>query len=97
MTVIHTEDFEFEGHAYKIVVTKQAHDYHIKAYKGTEEANGYEYTVRETIAFDLWAAQGVSGVQHMIDLAKEDVRHKRWESVLQAVKTLEEEKKTAAR
>lgn len=62
----------------------------VQAFKAntTEPANGFSYSIKLNMAIDMANVQGVSGVQELIEIAKNDVVSKKWEELREILKNV---------
>ena len=68
----------------------------VQAFKANtnEAANGFQYSINLNMAIDMENVQGVSGVQELIEIAKNDVINKRWEELEEILKSIPTNLKT---
>lgn len=79
--------FEFEGKEYQIRVISDGATIYIRGFCDGRPANGYEYRINVTTAFDLKKLIRFQAITHLVELAKDDIRNKRWDRLLEAIAT----------
>ncbi len=89
MLQIKSVPFDFEGKHYDIRVVLDNGVFRVKAFIGDQPANGYEYTVEEITNFDFHHTHGLSAFDHLIDVARTDVKTKLWEKYVDTMKALQ--------
>jgi len=88
MQALEAVPFDFEGKEYEVRVTTDGMKIVVQAYHKGEPANGYTYQVAFTTAIDLKRQIGLEAIQHLIHIAQDDVKERRWEKYLEAVRLL---------
>ena len=78
--------FLHNGKEYETRIISDGETIRIKVFQNGKPANGYSYSVRLDVAFDLKQMIGIDGIKDLIDTAKNDVIVGRWEKYLEAVK-----------
>jgi hypothetical protein len=82
--------YDFEDQQYEIRVVSDGATIYVRAFLDGKPANGYDYRVNIMTKFDLKRAMGVDAVMDLVESAKEDIKLKRWEHLLKAMKEVEE-------
>ena len=85
MSAYQVTPFQHDGKEYEIRVNSDGLAVQIRAFLDGVPANGYIYQVNLTTAFDLKKIIGMDAIKDLIDMAKEDVKQKRWERFLEAL------------
>jgi len=78
--------YDFEGRQYEIRVVSDGATIYVRAFLDDKPANGYEYRLNIMTKFELKRAMGVDAVMDLVESAKEDIKLKRWERLLKAMK-----------
>lgn len=78
--------YEFEGQQYEIRVVSDGATIFVRAFLDGKPANGYQYSVSIMTRFDLKRAMGIDAVMDLVESAKEDIRLKRYERLVDAIK-----------
>lgn len=81
------KSFKFESEIYEIKVFKTIEEdkYVVQAFLKGKPANGYSYSVKQSVKFDFMRAFGESAISNLIDHAESDIKNKTWEKYLKAV------------
>lgn len=88
MTHSKTVSFQFEGKEYEVRVAYKDGRFCVRAYLNNQLMNGYEYCVDEITDFDFLKSQGITAVDHLVEVAQSDVKNKVWEKYIAAVEAL---------
>ena len=81
--------FDFEGKQYQVRVISDGVTIYVRAFADNKPANGYEYRVNIMTSFDLKRAMGLDAIKDLVVSAMDDIRLKRWEHLLEAIKDAE--------
>lgn len=80
-------EFEFEGKIYETRISSDGWTTNIRVFLDGKPANGYTYSVELPVIVD--AKKGklpIDPKEDLIETAKNDVKEKRWEKYLEAIK-----------
>jgi hypothetical protein len=70
---IHTESFTHEGQEYEVRVRQDDAGFSVSAFKNNKPL-GVRYSVTFAMASDLRLYQGTSGIDELVEIAKNDLR-----------------------
>jgi hypothetical protein len=83
--------FTHKGQEYEVRWALIEDTYRIRAFKGDQPANGYEYRVAFPIALSMKTTRGICAIENLIEDAKRDVLEERWGKYVNLVKQLRAE------
>ena len=86
--IIKVIPFEFEGKNYEIRIESDGVTLFIRAFYKEKPANGFSYQVDHLTNFSLKKLIEYDAIEDLVTSAKEDILKKRWESLLKARKTV---------
>jgi len=84
MQEIKSIPFRFEDKEYEIRVFSDGTTFQVQAFRQGKRANGYAYTVDYMTSASLRQNLGMDAVEHLIRIAKNDIKEKVWERLLEA-------------
>ncbi|HPS84823.1 MAG TPA: hypothetical protein PLA88_10915 [Bacteroidales bacterium] len=89
--------FTVDGVSYEIkIALKDQSKILVRAFKSNsdEPANGFCYSIGLTMNIDMTHVQGVTGLQTLIGIAKDDVINRRWDELEKTLKNTRRNLKT---
>jgi len=78
--------FEFEGKNYEVRVVSDGATIYIRTFLENKPVNGYQYQVHIETINDLERLIGLDAISELIEVAKQDVRDKKWEKLMEVLK-----------
>ena len=87
MQVLKKVPFEHNGKEYEVVVFGTENGFEVRALFNSQPVNGYRYSVDLDTCIDFSMVTGGKLLDHLIDMAIDDVRSGRWEAFLKLIQS----------
>ncbi|MGA7562404.1 MAG: hypothetical protein WBW55_04285 [Desulfobaccales bacterium] len=91
MTVIEVVPFDFEGKKYEVGVWSDGAKVYVQTFHEGKPANGYRSEVGFIDAFDFRKLKGHGIIKEFIEIAKDDIKTRRYERLLEAIESLKKQ------